>query len=851
MIEFGAPLLAWSASVVFLLFLLGTLIFRQSLSFITQGLLLAGLLLVYADPVFKEQEESSRYPLLLDISDSMAEDDASQVLGQLKETFGGSTVIDVTPFSGAPALFSEPMTRLSPFETVQSSWQKLDRGQTNIERAVDSQLQQGQKSIFLLTDGFETQGDVLRVAQMAGQRGVSLYPLVPRDPKERGDLFSIEQLYVPFVAPTETSVEIRSTVQNATEREQSATFEIFHGETSISRTTLRLQPGESRLIRAQSDAELGGVNEVRAVLTPDDTRFPTHTRSAYLSTEERERVLLLSGTTADDRFLSKVLQSQAYELDTFIGKVPEKTFEKLDSYFAVLLNNVPRRILPANAAQKLAPYLKQGGGLFMIGGDKSFGLGGYAQSDIAKLLPVEPLLPRKERKRINVAVSLVLDKSKSMKNGQKIDYAKEAAKEVVRNLKDEDFLGVIGFDTTPFVAMPMRQMRDNRSMAMNRIGTLFPSGKTNLFPAMDEARRGLKNAAAGRKHMIVLTDGKIPDAGPHYITLVEQMRLLGITVSTVMMGREADVRLLRDMAEYGGGAFYQTTDVRALPRIFLSDLKVTAGEQTMRERRNYVVRKGPAGLKSISLDRFPQVKGYVQTKIKPKADLELVAFAAGKAEPLLASWQVGKGKSIAFTSDTNGRWSEAWIRWPQFISFWRELIESVQPKDSAKREKIPFDLRYSVSRGGLDLDLTLFAEKEPLAVEGSLALPSGETKAASFTRIAPGRFEGRVERATAGKYDLSIFVDQKKLTPVSFLLDGELFGEKKDQGFNVPFLAQLASMTGGNLNPSASDLSAESRMVTTETDLKPHLLFLLALLLCLHVLVREVWGRRRSVLRYS
>ncbi|MCB0331921.1 MAG: VWA domain-containing protein [Bdellovibrionales bacterium] len=851
MIEFATPFFAWMSCICVLLSLLIVLVSRTSLSVFTHSLLFICVLLVFSGPHLREEEKRNRLPLFVDISDSMSEDEASQILERLTDSFRDKTAIDVTPFSGSAALFSEPLSSLSSYSQLKSSWQKLDRGQTNIERAIESSLQQGGKTVLLLTDGHETQGDVQRIAQAAKKQGVSIFPFIPTAPKERGDLFSIEQLHVPLIAPTETSVEIRSTLQNSTAVEQAGTLEIFHGDESIFRSAIRLQPGESRLFRAKTDPSLGGVQEVRAVLTPDNTRFPTQSRSAYISTDERERVLLVSGSSADDRFLSKVLESQSYELDSIVGNIPPDQLGKLDSYFAVLLNNVPRRMLPRGGEAKLASYVAQGGGFVMIGGDKSFGLGGYTQGEIAQLLPVEPLPPRKERKRINVAVFLVLDKSKSMKDAQKIDYAKEAAQEVVRNLKDEDYLGVIGFDTTPFVAMPMRQMRENRSMAMNRIGTLFPSGKTNLFPAMDEARRGLKNVAAGRKHMIVLTDGKIPDGGPHYITLVEQMRLLGITVSTVMMGREADVRLLRDMAEYGGGAFYQTTDVRALPRIFLSDLKVTSGEQTMREQRQYIVRQGPAGVKSVSLDRFPQVKGYVQTKVKPKADLELVAFSAGTAEPLLASWKVGKGKSIAFTSDANGRWSQDWIRWPQFITFWREVIESMQPKESTRREKIPFDLRYSVVRGGLDLDLALFADKEPVLVEGTLTLPSGEIKQSPFERAAPGRYHMRIDQAIAGKYDLALFVDDKKLTPIAFLLEGDLFGEKKDEGFDVPFLAQIASETGGKLNPTLSDLSAESRMVIKETDLKPHLLFLLALLLCLHVLMREVWGRKRSVLRYS
>src|SRR5690606_7463191 len=105
------------------------------------------------------------------------------------------------------------------------------------------------------------------------------------------------------------------------------------------------------------------------------------------------------------------------------------------------------------------------------------------------------------------------------------------------------------------------------------------------------------------------------------------------------------------MANLGGGAFYRTTDVRALPKIFINDLKVASGERTLKEQNDFQVRTGPAGVLSTTIDAYPKLRGYVQTKQKPGANLELVTYSDTKADPLLASWSYGKGKSLAFTSD--------------------------------------------------------------------------------------------------------------------------------------------------------------------------------------------------------
>src|SRR5690606_39249101 len=108
-------------------------------------------------------------------------------------------------------------------------------------------------------------------------------------------------------------------------------------------------------------------------------------------------------------------------------------------------------------------------------------------------------------------VALVLDKSGSMSSGRKIEFAKEASREVVQNLKDDDYITVIGFDQTPFTVVKLGRLGQIRAHALERITRLFPAGRTNLLPSLDEARRELLRADAGRKHVIILTDGRIPD----------------------------------------------------------------------------------------------------------------------------------------------------------------------------------------------------------------------------------------------------------------------------------------------------------------------------------------------------
>ena len=54
---------------------------------------------------------------------------------------------------------------------------------------------------------------------------------------------------------------------------------------------------------------------------------------------------------------------------------------------------------------------------------------------------------------------------------------------------------------------------------------------------------------------------------------------------------------------------------------------------------------------------LPQLTGFVLTEPKPRAE---VALVSPDGSPILAHWQYGVGKSLAFTSDCKPRWASAW-----------------------------------------------------------------------------------------------------------------------------------------------------------------------------------------------
>jgi uncharacterized membrane protein len=554
----------------------------------------------------------------------------------------------------------------------------------------------------------------------------------------------------------------------------------------------------------------------------------------------RDKVLLLSGSPEDALLLSQMLENQRYQLKSLLAPVPNEEISKPSDYRSIILNNVPHAALPPLFADALPDFVRSGGGLIMVGGNKSFGLGGYIGTRVESVLPVTLVPPYKEKKRLNVAVQLVIDKSRSMAAEERLEFAKAAAKEVVKSLQDDDYIGVIGFDEVPFIALPMSSVAQVRFSAAERISRLYPTNKTNLYPALDEARRGLQRVNAGRKHTVILTDGKIPDASSEYVSLVRQMRVLGITASTVLIGSDADDGFLAQLAESGGGSFYKTDDPSNLPRIFLADVKVASGEQTLKENPDLPVERGPSGIQSTSIDSFPTLRGFVETLARDSAATELVISESDKTYPLLASINVGKGRSVAFTSDANGRWSSNWARWSQMQPFWSDLLESLHPQKAQTDTSISFDVRSWIEGGELIVDLSLFGSAPRGRVSAELRTPRDQTQSIDLKVIAPGHYQAHVSQPMAGRYEATFLVNDIQLPKVAWSIDGEAFGERPHYKPNQAFLERLASLTGGKIDPTASDLAGMLK-TTTDTKSYAHLALLTALLLFFaEILVREI-----------
>ncbi len=783
---------------------------------------------------------------LLDVSTSISNEQGEELLERARRISAAlKSPLTVIPF--AKDISPSAVSSDSTFASIRSHASSLDASATNLESALRAPSTSQNGPILLLSDGYETAGHVVSSLEKLAHSPV--FPLTATGPTAQSRV-SISQLSSPTVVKSHMSVDVRATLSQSTNKEIQGTLSLSHGTTEVLKKQLSIPAGRDVTLVGKSDPNLEGLQPLTATFSWNDEGGPhSITRTSWLSGEKRERVLVLSGSQEDDRFLSKLLKGHSYQVRTEILGAQRPALGAPKEYMAVILNNVSINDLPREFEVELPTYVRAGGGLIMIGGNHSFGLGGYIGSVIEDVLPVRLVPPHVEKKRLNVAVQLVMDKSRSMAMEERIEFAKTAAREVVANLKDDDFVGVIGFDDSPFIALPISSVATVRASAADRISRLYPAKKTNLFPALDEARRGISRVPAGRKHVIVLTDGKLPDAGPSYFELVKQMRILGITLSTVVVGADGDDGFLAQLAEIGGGSFYQTQDPSNLPKIFLSDVKVASGEQTLKESPVVEVRPGPDGIRSTSVKSFPPLRGFVETAPRDKADNELVVTQEGKSFPLLASWAVGKGRAVAFTSDVNGRWSAPWIQWESINEFWSDIVESTIPHSGKAKASIDFDVRTWVDGSDLVLDLSLFDDVGNASITASVSSPLGKERTLSFVKISEGHYQARLSEPAPGTYKGTIAIDKSSLPEIGWEVAPDTIGERQHEEPNRELLERIAALTGGLVNPLPQQI-----LVTNTTERGGHnLMHLFALLalafLFIEILIREFHGRILSAIK--
>lgn len=181
-----------------------------------------------------------------------------------------------------------------------------------------------------------------------------------------------------------------------------------------------------------------------------------------------------------------------------------------------------------------------------------------------------------ETKREPVSISIVFDRSGSMKEDSKIGYVRQAGHLVTDNLTSDDHVAFIAYNHQVHVLIPLHRMV-NREYLHHRIDELTADGYTNLSAGLLEGCAQLHKRLdkPGLHHVILLTDG-LANRGVtnsnSLVRLVNRCTQRGITLTTVGLGTEYNEKLLARMAEAGSGRYIYVSEPDKIPAAFEKEL---------------------------------------------------------------------------------------------------------------------------------------------------------------------------------------------------------------------------------------------------------------------------------------
>jgi hypothetical protein len=234
-----------------------------------------------------------------------------------------------------------------------------------------------------------------------------------------------------------------------------------------------------------------------------------------------------------------------------------------------------------------------------------------------------------------------------------------------------------------------------------------------------------------------------------------------ITVSTVLIAGHSGPQTMVWMAEQGRGRFYNVSSPDQLPQIFIKETAVILKSAIYEEPFKPQVQSASEVVRGIGAADYPQLLGYVATSFKPRAETPLLT---DKGDPLLAHWQFGLGRAVAFTSDARAKWARNWLDWERYRQFWSQIAQW-----SLRRvENTDFTTEVSVDKGGGLISVEALDEqgnyRNFLDLQAAVASPKGERQTIRLEQTGPGHYEAKFPTKEVGTYLLNL-MDMKDGKP--------------------------------------------------------------------------------------
>jgi hypothetical protein len=564
----------------------------------------------------------------------------------------------------------------------------VDPSATNLREALEAALARNPDEIVLWSDGLADPGPALFLCR---DRGVPIhaFPLGPRTLRDAR------------IARLEAPAELRSGDSGTLRVAVESTFETPAELRVAGRAVpLALKPGIPELV-AVPGLPPGDFRVELAVA--DDCPGNNRTEGRILLREDQPRLLVLGSSFPPIPGMKTSLATDLRGLDD------------------ADLVAVADAALPPAAQERLAAWVRGGGSLLLAGGPRGFARGAWQNTEFGRISPLSPLPDRR------VAVVFGVDVSGSMKKPGKLDVIVPFLLDARRLFDADDDVAGMTFSDEARVLPDLAELR-----------RIDAGGGTRIARGIREARLHLEGRQAGRKHIVLLTDGEVSDRETAEERRAAVQELKGIGLTIVVTHRRVDVGENVEIADWGALE-------KAFGRIF-------AGiQESERENRD-----------ALRFDGFPAVSvtpppWIHRTTARPDARVCATAGRPPAADPVLAFRADGQGRVAALACDPSlelvpllGNVAEELLGTAR-----GSLRLSVEPPVVRARGSGPAEIPASSDAGPLVLKQTgpdAWEARLPAGAAGPVAVRAGRARAMALLPANPELGRLGVDRASLERW---------------------------------------------------------------------------------------------------
>jgi len=817
----------------------------RGLAALISRLLMLGLfVMLIAEPRSVRVRDVISVVYAVDLSDSIGESSVDAALEFVTKTVTEKPQTDeagLVVFGRNSAVELPPRVSF-PFEALNS---RIDRDATNLQQTLSLAAamlpEENRGRIVLISDGTETEGSISQILEELKSRdiAVDVLPIQYEYDKE----VWLESLELPRFVKLGENYEAAVVLSSL--KDGSGKLVLRENGEPIYEEQVSFKAGKNRFVvpiylRAAGYYEYSASIETKR---NEDQIRENNTVLNYLFVEGEGKVLVVTNPAGDERdwqSLVKAIREGERNVETISAYEFPSDSLSLMPYDAILFVNVPADAF--NVIQLKAVHdavFNQGIGFMMVGGENSYGPGGYHRTLIEDALPVTMDITKK-KVLPKGALAIILHTCEFPEGNT---WGKRITKQAVKVLGAQDEVGVLIFD---FMGgekwlFELTPAGDYEKMVPKINGAQI-GDMPSFANTMELGLAGLIKSDAATKHMIIISDG---DPQPPSPALIKRFQDNKVSVSMVAIfphgGR--DISTMRGIAGATGGRYYFPSNPNQLPSIFIKESKTLKRSMIQNETITPEVGMISPVLKGV--EAIHPLHGYVLTTLKSRAEGVLNApekkEAEGDIDPVLAFWRYGLGTTAAFTSDLSPNWGADWVNWDHYQAFIKQLMIKISRVQKQAQLKM---WSHTTGNNATIMVEDFHPEESFLNVAARISGPHDREETVVLKQVSPRRYQASIPLWGKGRYQVMAVGKS---------------GDREDHtngGFIVPYspeflrfrsnpivLEEIAERTGGQrLNPenAAEVIYGRRDPKQSSNPVFDWLLIALAILVPLDVGIRRV-----------